>query len=101
MGHVSAVQYTDVNGNPVTGVLRPTSGSTKIVSVGGTSTPFTGKTIIRIVTTQNSYIAIKSSGTASASDTYIPANQPEYFKTNPNDYVCLAGAGTAYVDTMQ
>jgi len=100
MGHVSALQYTDVNNNVIQ-ALRPLAGSTKIVVTNGTSTPFTSRAVIRIVTTTNSYIAIKSSGTASTSDMYMPANVPEYFRVNVNDFVCLGSSGTAYVDTMQ
>ena len=96
-----AVQLVDDNGKVIPNVLRPWAGATKIVSVNGTSTPFTSHAIIRIITTQNSYIAIKSSGTASTTDTFIIANTVEQFRTDPNDYVCLAGSGTAYVDTMQ
>ena len=101
MATSSIIQLHDGNGQVIRNVLTPQSGSTKIVSTGGTSTVYSTATVARIVTTVTSFIAIKSSGTASITDTRIVANLPELFHIPPGSFVALAGSGTAYIDIMQ
>jgi hypothetical protein len=46
-----------------------------------------GVQTVRIVVTSNAYVAVGVSPTATTSDTYVPANWPEYINVMPGEKV--------------
>jgi hypothetical protein len=101
---VTRVQSVDVNGHVIGGILRPVQGSTKVIAAaGGTAKPdVDSNDIIRVVFEAAGRMRITSSptGTAGTTDTYMPANVPEYFRVNAGDYVATI-TGTAHIDVME
>ena len=96
-------QPRDLNGNVISLVFKPTSGSSQDLVPGEATTAFSGRNVVRVVLTTAGWIAIKSTGSATVTDTYMPANVPELFKVLDADTVVVhfpTAVGTAYVDTM-
>lgn len=90
----------DANSVPQQEIFHPST--VKVITSGGTSSTYDTPTIVRIVLSQNGYVVFKTTGTASSSDVYIPANKPEYFVIDADDFVAhlSLAAGTANVTTM-
>ena len=94
------VQPVDDNGKVFVNVLKP--GPTQTLKLAQASTAYTTKKVMRVVFSKQGYLAIKSSGSATVTDMYVPADKPELFKVEASDKVCvlMTSGGTAYVNAM-
>lgn len=97
-----AVFLVDDNGKVINKALKPRAGKTQAVSDGGTSNTFSTACVVRIIFSTQGFLAIKSTGTASASDTYMAASFPEWFRIDADEFVCVKTPtlGTAYIDIL-
>ena len=97
-----AVQPVDANAKLIR-VLKPRNGSSQAIQSDFATTAVGALSVIRVVADTQGFLAIKSSGSATSSDIYIPADQPELFKVDADDtvvYFTAGGAGTAHVNIM-
>jgi hypothetical protein len=59
--------------------------------------------IVRIVVTSSAYIKVGTNPVATTSDTYVSADQPEYFRLDPGEKVSavrVTGNGVLHVTEM-
>jgi hypothetical protein len=94
----------DANGSPVQGALSPYS--TTVVAFDGSArniAPLEGE-IVRLIATQDCHIKFGGAVVvATTNDTFLKANQVEYFSLRGNTYIAAIkdpGAGSLYITVM-
>ena len=94
-----SLQPRDANAAPIP-VLRPSS--TEKITLSGIAVAAAafsaGVKVVRIVADADVHYAV--TGTATASDVYLPAGGVEYIKILPSDTLSVIGTGAVYVTEM-
>lgn len=100
----------DANGVAVQSSLNPFPTVT-VLAIGAVATvnatAFSGIEIVRLVSTANCHIAFGRYATiaATANDTYLPADKPEYFNLGGDSYISVIRsgvvAGSLYITPME